>query len=146
MKRHNVLYWSELHGPMLYFDQIQDHLDTLQQQYRDSVNQRESLKQHRITTGLRLKRASILIDALGGEKVRNSRIMYWFTENYPTHFIFLILPHHQWVNIRLGKLFSILVMNKKHMFKHAQTWKEKLQAKISLYTVFMNFTIRIPFW
>eukprot|EP00105_Crassostrea_gigas_P038198 XP_019922346.1 PREDICTED: dynein heavy chain 6, axonemal [Crassostrea gigas] len=49
---------------------IQDHLDTLQQQYKDSVNQRESLKQHRITTGLRLKRASILIDALGGEKVR----------------------------------------------------------------------------
>ncbi|KAK3092231.1 hypothetical protein FSP39_000084 [Pinctada imbricata] len=49
---------------------IQGHLDTLQQQYTDSVNQREMLKQQKITTGLRLKRASILIDALANEKVR----------------------------------------------------------------------------
>ena len=82
---------------MFYIDQIQDHLDTLQQQYRDSVNQRESLKQHRITTGLRLKRASILIDALGGEKVciqgniQPNLIAWYFA---------------QWVNIRLGKFFS----------------------------------------
>lgn len=41
----------------------------LQQQYIDSVNQRESLKEHKVLTALRLERASILIEALSNEKV-----------------------------------------------------------------------------
>ncbi|KAK3576323.1 hypothetical protein CHS0354_039732 [Potamilus streckersoni] len=49
---------------------IQDHFNTLQQQYQDSVNQREALKQYKITTELRLKRAAVLISALADEKVR----------------------------------------------------------------------------
>ena len=42
----------------------------LQQQYQDSVNQRESLKERKHLTGLRLQRASVLIEALVDEKVR----------------------------------------------------------------------------
>ena len=42
----------------------------LQDRYTDSVNQRESLKQEMITTGLRLQRAAVLIDALANEKVK----------------------------------------------------------------------------
>ncbi|KAL8598268.1 hypothetical protein ACOMHN_035218 [Nucella lapillus] len=49
---------------------IQKHLDLIQRQYQDSVNQREALKQRQITTTLRLQRASVLIEALGDEKVR----------------------------------------------------------------------------
>ncbi|CAC5424056.1 DNAH [Mytilus coruscus] len=49
---------------------IQQHLNMLQDRYTESVNQRESLKQEKITTGLRLKRAAVLIDALANEKVR----------------------------------------------------------------------------
>ncbi|KAL3873017.1 hypothetical protein ACJMK2_036179 [Sinanodonta woodiana] len=49
---------------------IQDHFNTLQQQYQDSVNQREALKQYKKTTELRLKTAAILISALADEKVR----------------------------------------------------------------------------
>lgn len=41
----------------------------LQDRYTESVNQRESLKQEKITTGLRLQRAAVLIDALANEKV-----------------------------------------------------------------------------
>ncbi|XP_023930267.1 dynein heavy chain 6, axonemal [Lingula anatina] len=49
---------------------IQDHLKLLQQQYQDSVNQRESLKERKKTTALRIQRASVLISALADEKVR----------------------------------------------------------------------------
>ncbi|OWF46435.1 Dynein heavy chain 6, axonemal [Mizuhopecten yessoensis] len=49
---------------------LQDHLNRLEQQYKDSVDQRESLKQRKVTTALRLQRASILIDALVDEKDR----------------------------------------------------------------------------
>ncbi|XP_052105827.1 dynein axonemal heavy chain 6-like isoform X2 [Mytilus californianus] len=49
---------------------IQQHLNMLQDRYTESVNQRESLKQEKITTGLRLQRAAVLIDALANEKVR----------------------------------------------------------------------------
>ena len=42
----------------------------LQQQYTDSVNQRESLKERKVLTGVRLKRASVLIAALSDERVR----------------------------------------------------------------------------
>ncbi|XP_069117336.1 dynein axonemal heavy chain 6-like isoform X3 [Argopecten irradians] len=49
---------------------LQDHLNRLEQQYKDSVDQRESLKQRKVTTALRLQRASILIDALIDEKDR----------------------------------------------------------------------------
>ena len=41
----------------------------LQQQYQDSVNQRESLKQRKVQTALRLERAAVLITALSDEKV-----------------------------------------------------------------------------
>ena len=41
----------------------------LQQQYQDSVNQREGLKERKVLTGLRLQRASVLIAALSDEKV-----------------------------------------------------------------------------
>ena len=44
----------------------------LQDRYTDSVNQRESLKQEMITTGLRLQRAAVLIDALANEKVKKN--------------------------------------------------------------------------
>ncbi|KAJ8308273.1 hypothetical protein KUTeg_013147 [Tegillarca granosa] len=49
---------------------IMDHLAMLQQQYTDSVNQRESLKERQVKTGLRLDRAGILITSLENEKVR----------------------------------------------------------------------------
>ncbi|ELU16870.1 hypothetical protein CAPTEDRAFT_116653 [Capitella teleta] len=49
---------------------IQKHLHQLQQQYQDSVDQRESLKQRKVTTGVRLERASVLIAALSNEEVR----------------------------------------------------------------------------
>ncbi|KAL4237693.1 Dynein heavy chain 14 [Mactra antiquata] len=49
---------------------IQEHLNTLTEKYEESVNQRESLKQHQKTTELRLQRAGILIGALADEKVR----------------------------------------------------------------------------
>ncbi|XP_053375273.1 dynein axonemal heavy chain 6-like isoform X4 [Mercenaria mercenaria] len=51
-------------------NKIQGHLNTLTEKYEESVNQRESLKQHQKTTELRLSRAGILIAALAGEKVR----------------------------------------------------------------------------
>lgn len=38
--------------------------------YEDSVNQREELKQRKVLTGLRLKRAAVLITALSDEKER----------------------------------------------------------------------------
>ena len=41
----------------------------LQQQYQDSVDQRESLIKKMELTGLRLERASVLIEALVDEKV-----------------------------------------------------------------------------
>lgn len=44
----------------------------LQDRYTESVNQRESLKQEMITTGLRLQRAAVLIDALANEKVNKN--------------------------------------------------------------------------
>ena len=49
--------------------QIQDHLRVLQQQYDDSVHQRESLRERKVLTTLRLKRASVLIAALADEEV-----------------------------------------------------------------------------
>lgn len=49
---------------------IQEHLTTLTKKYEESVNQRESLKKHKTTTELRLKRADILIGALDDEKIR----------------------------------------------------------------------------
>ncbi|XP_022090728.1 dynein heavy chain 6, axonemal-like isoform X2 [Acanthaster planci] len=49
---------------------IQEHLRLLQQQYDDSVAQRESLRERKALTTLRLKRASVLITALAGEKIR----------------------------------------------------------------------------
>ncbi|XP_038073413.1 dynein heavy chain 6, axonemal-like isoform X3 [Patiria miniata] len=49
---------------------IQEHLQMLQQQYDDSVAQRESLRERKALTTLRLKRASVLIMALAGEKIR----------------------------------------------------------------------------
>ncbi|XP_071833092.1 dynein axonemal heavy chain 6-like isoform X4 [Apostichopus japonicus] len=49
---------------------IQGHLRVLQEQYDDSVAQRESLRERKVTTQLRLQRASILITALADEKVR----------------------------------------------------------------------------
>ncbi|CAH1791320.1 unnamed protein product [Owenia fusiformis] len=49
---------------------ITEHLQLLQQQYQDSVNQRESLKERKKLTGMRLERASVLITALSDEKVR----------------------------------------------------------------------------
>ncbi|XP_074663059.1 dynein axonemal heavy chain 6-like [Tubulanus polymorphus] len=51
-------------------NKIQEHLKMLQQQYQDSVNQREALKERKVITALRLQRASILITALSGEKDR----------------------------------------------------------------------------
>ena len=51
------------------FQQIQEHLQMLQQQYDDNVAQRESLRERKALTTLRLKRASVLITALAGEKV-----------------------------------------------------------------------------
>ncbi len=42
----------------------------LQAHYQGSVNQREELKNRKILTGERLKRASILITALSDERVR----------------------------------------------------------------------------
>ena len=41
----------------------------LQQQYQESVNQREGLKERKVLTALRLQRASVLIAALSDEKV-----------------------------------------------------------------------------
>lgn len=49
---------------------IQNHLKDLQQQYTDSVNQREGLKERKELTKIRLQRASVLIGALTDEKVR----------------------------------------------------------------------------
>eukprot|EP00058_Branchiostoma_floridae_P021107 XP_002606597.1 hypothetical protein BRAFLDRAFT_120109 [Branchiostoma floridae] len=49
---------------------IQDHLRILQQQYQDSVNQRESLRERKVLTTKRLERASILTTALADERVR----------------------------------------------------------------------------
>ncbi|XP_071080158.1 dynein axonemal heavy chain 6-like [Haliotis cracherodii] len=49
---------------------IEDHLKMIQQQYQDSVNQREALKERKKTTALRLQRASVLVSALADEKVR----------------------------------------------------------------------------
>ncbi|WAR20146.1 DYH6-like protein, partial [Mya arenaria] len=57
---------------------IQEHLNTLTEKYEESVNQRESLKEHQRTTQLRLKRASILIAALANEKV-----LVWQNEGLP---------------------------------------------------------------
>ena len=51
---------------------IQEHLQLLQQQYDDSVAQRESLRERKVLTTLRLKRASVLITALADEKVTNN--------------------------------------------------------------------------
>ncbi len=48
---------------------ITEHLNMLQQQYQDSVNQREALKERKKLTALRLQRASVLITALSDEKV-----------------------------------------------------------------------------
>lgn len=64
--------------------QIMDHLEMLQNQYQDSVNQQESLKERKKTTALRLERASVLIHALADEKVR-------FDTQAFTHRIFLVL-------------------------------------------------------
>ncbi|ESO83512.1 hypothetical protein LOTGIDRAFT_133247 [Lottia gigantea] len=55
---------------MASLKKIQDHLKMIERQYQDSVNQREGLKERKKTTGLRLQRASLLIKALDGEKVR----------------------------------------------------------------------------
>ncbi|XP_019625905.1 PREDICTED: LOW QUALITY PROTEIN: dynein heavy chain 6, axonemal-like [Branchiostoma belcheri] len=49
---------------------IQEHLRILQQQYQDSVNQRESLRERKVLTTKRLERASILTTALADERVR----------------------------------------------------------------------------
>ena len=49
---------------------IQSHLAKLQQQYQDSVDQREDLKRRKERTKMRLQMASLLIQALSGEKVR----------------------------------------------------------------------------
>ncbi|XP_041352994.1 dynein heavy chain 6, axonemal-like isoform X2 [Gigantopelta aegis] len=49
---------------------IENHLKLIQQQYQDSVNQREGLKERKKITALRLQRASVLISALADEKVR----------------------------------------------------------------------------
>ncbi|XP_070577565.1 LOW QUALITY PROTEIN: dynein axonemal heavy chain 6-like [Ptychodera flava] len=49
---------------------IQEHLHVLQKQYNDSVAQREALRERKVLTTLRLKRASILITALADEKIR----------------------------------------------------------------------------
>ncbi|XP_071789676.1 dynein axonemal heavy chain 6-like isoform X2 [Asterias amurensis] len=49
---------------------IQEHLQMLQHQYDDSVAQRESLRERKVLTTLRLKRASVLITALADEKIR----------------------------------------------------------------------------
>ncbi len=57
------------HFVLIFHLQIQDHLKMLQQQYQDSVNQREGLKERKVLTGLRLQRASVLIAALSDEKV-----------------------------------------------------------------------------
>ncbi|XP_064622088.1 dynein axonemal heavy chain 6-like isoform X2 [Lineus longissimus] len=51
-------------------NKIMDHLTMLQGQYQDSVNQREELKQRKVLTAVRLERASLLIEALSGEKDR----------------------------------------------------------------------------
>jgi len=48
-----------------------DHLALIQNQYQDSVNQRETLKERKKTTALRLERASVLTNALADEKVNN---------------------------------------------------------------------------
>lgn len=47
----------------------------IQDQYQDSVNQRETLKERKKTTGLRLDRASVLTNALADEKVRYLDVM-----------------------------------------------------------------------
>ena len=47
----------------------------LSQQYEDSVNQREALKERKKTTALRLQRASVLIEALSGEKVGRTLVL-----------------------------------------------------------------------
>ncbi|XP_067943512.1 dynein axonemal heavy chain 6-like [Watersipora subatra] len=49
---------------------IMDHLALIQNQYQDSVNQREMLKERKKTTALRLDRASVLTNALADEKIR----------------------------------------------------------------------------
>ena len=54
--------------------QIQEHLSMLQQQYQDSVSQREGLKERKSLTALRLTRASVLITALSDEKVSDIMI------------------------------------------------------------------------
>ncbi|KAK2187819.1 hypothetical protein NP493_153g03014 [Ridgeia piscesae] len=61
---------SHLAHKQMSLAKIQAHFEMLQQQYVDSVNQRESLKEHKALTALRLERASILIEALSNEKVR----------------------------------------------------------------------------
>ena len=43
----------------------------LEERYQESVNQRESLKEKRKVTALRLERASVLITALSDEKVHS---------------------------------------------------------------------------
>ena len=48
----------------------------LQQQYQDSVAQREGLKERKKLTALRLERASVLITALSDEKVCKKRKLY----------------------------------------------------------------------
>ena len=66
--------------------QIQEHLQMLQHQYDDSVAQRESLRERKVLTTLRLKRASVLITALADEKViktfYNKVTFYIFSANY----------------------------------------------------------------
>ena len=52
-----------------FYLQIQEHLQVLQKQYDDSVAQRESLRERKVLTTLRLKRASVLMSALAEEKV-----------------------------------------------------------------------------
>ena len=54
------------------------------------MNQRESLKQRKVTTGLRLERASVLITALSGEKVCQL-ILICVNEIRPVKAIFLRL-------------------------------------------------------
>ena len=52
----------------------------LQQQYQDSVSQREGLKERKSLTALRLTRASVLITALSDEKV--SDMMSWHGDTF----------------------------------------------------------------
>jgi hypothetical protein len=52
--------------------QVQQQLQLLQQQYQDSVAQKEALKRHKVITALRIERSAVLTTALSHEKVIGS--------------------------------------------------------------------------